>query len=119
MRLLLTKSYNTVLIKNNRPSHVITDIVSTSGRLLGEFLWFLFLQTHRETDHRSVLALEMNLIHDHGSEFGKVMRCYLWEEHKSMRTRSPGTVGKGLYHSLGLRPKRRRKLTWSLTYQCG
>ena len=38
---------------NNRPSHVISfipPIVSTSGCLHGEFVWFLFLQTHREID---------------------------------------------------------------------
>jgi hypothetical protein len=78
MRLLLTKSYNTWLWKssdynnrpshadyNNRPSHAIADynnrpshsivfmsaITSTvSGRLHGEFVFLLFLQTHRETD---------------------------------------------------------------------
>ena len=38
---------------NNRPSHVIafmTAIASTSGRLHGEFVCLLFLQSHRETD---------------------------------------------------------------------
>ncbi len=38
---------------NNRPSHVISfmcAIPSTSGRLHGEFVRLIFLQTHRETD---------------------------------------------------------------------
>ena len=38
---------------NNRPPHVISfipTIGSTSGRLHGEFVLLLFLQTHRETD---------------------------------------------------------------------
>ena len=38
---------------NNRPSHnisLMSAIVSTSGRLHGEFVCLLFLQGHRETD---------------------------------------------------------------------
>ena len=38
---------------NNRPTSVVSfmpAIVSTSGRLHSEFVRFLFLQTHRETD---------------------------------------------------------------------
>jgi hypothetical protein len=47
----------------------------------------------------------------HGSEIGQVMRCYIWEEHKSMRTLSLGTVGKELNHPLGVATKRMR--TWN------
>ena len=38
---------------DNRPSHSISfmsDIAGTSGRLHYEFVFLLFLQTHRETD---------------------------------------------------------------------
>ena len=38
---------------NNRPSNTISflvDVVSTSDRLYCEFVYLLFLQTHRETD---------------------------------------------------------------------
>jgi hypothetical protein len=38
----------------NRPSNTIyciPDIDSTSGRIHSEFVWLLFLQGHRETDH--------------------------------------------------------------------
>ena len=53
MRLILTKSYNTVLIIIIVPlilSSFMSAIASTSDRLHCEFVCLLFLQTHQETD---------------------------------------------------------------------
>jgi hypothetical protein len=54
MRLMLTKSYNTVLtvLIANRPSDIsfMSAIASTAGRLHCEFVRLLFLQAHRETN---------------------------------------------------------------------